>query len=142
GGAPCRDPKTESMAFVEGHQPAFVGHGVCARSNDDPAFDRECFSPDGKSFDGNPATAANDPMACGRPASEYRPYAPRARWVRTANDSYFTTMSYPQGVSVLQPANIHDATWGVLSAVYGGAVHPTAESTPQVASWIFAGCST
>ena len=129
----CRDPNTEHMTFVDAHQSAFASHGVCARSNDDPPFDRECFSSDGKSFDANLATAASDPMACGRPASEYRPYAPRARWVRTANDSYFTTMSYPQGVSVLQPANIHDATWGVLSAVYGGAIHPTAEGHAAMA---------
>jgi len=27
----------------------------------------------------------------------------------------------------MQPSDIHDATWGVLSAVYGGAVHPSAE---------------
>jgi len=27
----------------------------------------------------------------------------------------------------LKPSDIHDALWGVLSAVYGGAVHPTAE---------------
>ena len=133
GGTLCRDPKTEPMTFVDTHQPAFAGHGVCARSNNDPTFDRDCFSPDGKSFDANLATAATDPMACGRTASEYRPYASRARWVRTANDSYFTTMSYPQGVSVLQPVNIHDATWGVLSAVYGGAIHPTAEGHAAMA---------
>ncbi len=37
-------------------------------------------------------------------------------------------MTYPQGLpSSSQPADIHDATWGVLSAVYGGAVHPSAE---------------
>src|SRR5256884_8700945 len=42
-------------------------------------------------------------------------------------------MSYPQGVSALQPANIHDATWGVLSAVYGGAVHPSAEGHAAMA---------
>jgi hypothetical protein len=35
-------------------------------------------------------------------------------------------MTYPQGVSNA-PTDIHDATWGVLSAVYGGAVHPSAE---------------
>jgi hypothetical protein len=132
-GTLCRDPKAEHMTFVDAHQSAFASHGVCVRSHDDPAFDRECFSPDGKSFDPNPATAAADPLACRRPASEYRPYASRARWVRTANDSYFTTMSYPQGVSVLQPANIHDATWGVLSAVYGGAIHPTAEGHAAMA---------
>jgi hypothetical protein len=133
GGAPCRDPNSERMTFVDAHQSAFANHGVCARSNDDPPFDRACFSPDGKSFDANLATAATDPLACGRPASEYRPYALRARWVRTANDSYFTTMSYPQGVSVLQPVNIHDATWGLLSAVYGGAIHPTAEGHAAMA---------
>jgi hypothetical protein len=54
--------------------------------------------------------------------------------VRTANDSYFTAMTYPQGLSVfLQPSNIHDATWGILSAVYGGAVHPTAEGHAAMA---------
>ena len=46
---------------------------------------------------------------------------PRKRWVRTANDSYFTAMSYPQGVSSMVPASIHDASWGILSAVHGGA---------------------
>jgi hypothetical protein len=37
-------------------------------------------------------------------------------------------MTYPQALpSSMQPTDIHDATWGILSAVYGGAVHPTAE---------------
>ena len=36
-------------------------------------------------------------MACGLSASEYRPYLPRARWIRDANDSYFAAMTYPQG---------------------------------------------
>jgi hypothetical protein len=73
-------------------------------------------------------------MSCRLSASAYRPYLPRQRWVRTANDSYFTAMTYPQGMgATLQPANIHDATWGVLSAVYGGAVHPTAEGHAAMA---------
>jgi hypothetical protein len=79
------------------------------------------------------ASAATDPMACGRAGSEYRPYLPRKRWVRTANDSYFTAMSYPQGVSSMVPASIHDATWGILSAVHGGAIHPTAEGHAAMA---------
>jgi hypothetical protein len=54
--------------------------------------------------------------------------------VRTANDSYFTAMTYPQGLSsAMQPANIHDATWGALAAVYGGAIHPTAEGHAAMA---------
>jgi hypothetical protein len=104
------------------------------RSNDDPEFDRACFSPNGDSFRTNPTQAALDPMTCGHPASEYRAYAPRARWIRTANDSYFTALTYPQGQSsMLQPINIHDATWGIMSAVYGGAIHPTAEGHAAMA---------
>jgi len=122
------------MTFVDGHQDAFANHGVCARGDDDPEFDRECFSPTGESFNPNPATAATDPMACGRSASEFRPYASRKRWVRTANDSYFTAMTYPQGLgAAMMPANIHDATWGVLATVYGGAIHPTAEGHAAMA---------
>ena len=133
-GSTCRDPASESMTFVEAHQAAFANHGLCVRSSDDPEFDRACFSPDGDSFRANPREAATDPMACGRPASEYRAYAPRARWIRTANDSYFTALTYPQGQSsILQPSNIHDATWGIMSAVYGGAIHPTAEGHAAMA---------
>jgi hypothetical protein len=130
----CRDPSHERMTFVDSHQAAFAGHGMCARSNDDPEFDRACFSPTGDSFQSNAEIAATDPMACGRSASEYRAYASRARWIRTANDSYFTAMTYPQGLgATLQPSNIHDATWGILSAVYGGAIHPTAEGHAAMA---------
>ena len=73
-------------------------------------------------------------MTCGYPASEFRPYAPRARWIRTANDSYFTAMTYPEGLpALLQPSDLHDAIWGVFAAVYGGAVHPTAEGHAAMA---------
>jgi hypothetical protein len=130
----CREPASDRMTFVDAHQAEFAYHGVCARSANDPEFDLACFSPKGESFRTDLAQAANDPLACGHPAGEYRPYASRARWVRTANDSYFTAMTYPQGLpTLLQPANIHDATWGVLSAVYGGAIHPTAEGHAAMA---------
>ena len=133
-GSVCRDAASETMTFVDSHQPAFAYHGLCARSSDDPEFDRACFLPNGESFRTNPTQAATDPMACGRPASEYRAYAPRARWIRTPNDSYFTALTYPQGQSsMLQPVNIHDATWGIMSAVYGGAIHPTAEGHAAMA---------
>jgi hypothetical protein len=130
----CRDPRTDQMTFVDAHQAAFAQHGVCARSEHDPEFDRACFTGDAGTFRTDAARAATDPLACGRAASEYRPYLPRARWVRTANDSYFTAMTYPQGLSaMLTPASIHDAIWGVLSAVYGGAIHPTAEGHAAMA---------
>jgi len=33
----------------------------------------------------------------------------------------------------MQPSDLHDATWGILSAVYGGAIHPTAEGYAAMA---------
>jgi hypothetical protein len=133
-GKSCRDPSTERMTFVDAHQLAFASHGVCAWSSDDPAFDRECFSDKGQTFRTTLTEAATDPMTCQYPASEFRPYTPRARWIRTANDSYFTALTYPEGLpSTLQPSDIHDAIWGIFAAVYGGAVHPTAEGHAAMA---------
>jgi hypothetical protein len=78
--------------------------------------------------------AAEHPLACDRSVAEFRPYASRARWIRTANDSYFTAMTYPEGLpAAIQPSDIHDATWGLTSAVYGGALHPTAEGHAAMA---------
>jgi hypothetical protein len=133
-GKSCSNPSTERMTFVDAHQPAFASHGACARAADDPAFDRECFSRKGETFESSLTKGAMEPMACGYPASEFRPYAPRARWIRTANDSYFTAMTYPEGLpAVLQPSDLHDAIWGIFAAVYGGAVHPTAEGHAAMA---------
>jgi lysophospholipase L1-like esterase len=134
GGVLCRDPRRDRMTLVDSHQPAFANHGMCARSGNDPPFDQRCFSPAGESFQTDPVAGAANPMVCGESASEFRAYSPRARWIRTANDSYFAAMTYPQGLqSSMQPSDIHDATWGVLSAVYGGAVHPTAEGHAAMA---------
>src|SRR4029079_16988724 len=65
-GVLCRDPAVDRMTFVESHQEAFATHGFCARASGDPEFDRECFSPDGESFNPDIVTAANQPMLCGR----------------------------------------------------------------------------
>lgn len=134
GGTICRDPSTDAMTFVDSHQAAFAERGFCARSEQDPEFDRECFSAKGESFDPDPVSAATQPLVCDRRPSEFKPYAPRSRWIRTANDSYFTAMTFPQGMpTTMQPANLHDATWGAMSAVYGGAIHPTAEGHAAMA---------
>jgi lysophospholipase L1-like esterase len=130
----CRDPASDRFTFVEAHQPTFNDHGFCARADSDPAFDKECFSSKGESFNPDIVSSASQPLLCNRGAGEYRPYLPRARWIRDANDSYFAAMTYPQGLPTsMQPADIHDATWGVLSAVYGGAVHPSAEGHAAMA---------
>src|SRR5260370_38649637 len=116
------------MTFVDAHQAAFAAHGACARSDDDPAFDRECFSGKGETFESSLTKGATDPMTCGYAASEFRPYASRSRWIRTANDSYFTAMTYPDGPpAVLQPTDLHDATSRVFPADNRRAVHPTAD---------------
>jgi lysophospholipase L1-like esterase len=134
GDKACRDPINDRMTFVDAHQSAFEQHGMCVHAPDDPEFDRDCFSPKGESFVSDLVAASEDPLACSRPASDYSPYAPRGRWIRTANDSYFTAMTYPEGIpSTLKPSDIHDALWGVMSAVYGGAVHPTAEGYAAMA---------
>jgi hypothetical protein len=132
GGVPCG--AGDAMSFADAHQTAFAQHGFCARADTDPDFDRQCFSLDGKSFAENSVDGATDPMMCDMEASEFRAYASRARWIRTANDSYFAAMTFPEGVSsTIQPSDLHDATWGILSAVYGGAVHPTAEGYAAMA---------
>jgi lysophospholipase L1-like esterase len=124
----------EAMTFVDAHQEAFAGHGLCARALSDPAFDNECFSPEGATFTQSAAEGATNPLACGQRPSAFRAYASRMRWIRTANDSYFAAMTYPQGMTgSMQPTDIHDAMWGVLSTVYGGAVHPTAEGHAAMA---------
>jgi hypothetical protein len=134
GNKVCKDPNNDRMTFVDGHQAAFNRHGMCVRANTDPEFDRNCFSKTGNSFSDDPNAAPDNPMACGEPPSNYQPYAPRGRWIRTANDSYFVAMTYPEGMpAVLKPSDIHDALWGVLSAVYGGAVHPSAEGYAAMA---------
>jgi hypothetical protein len=130
----CADPSHDRMAFVDAHQPAFAAHGMCAHAETDPDFDKGCFSQSGETFTTSMVDGANDPLVCERPASQFRAYAPRARWIRTANDSYFAAMTYPEGIaSIAHPRDIHDATWGILSAVYGGAVHPTAEGHAAMA---------
>ncbi|QDM22893.1 hypothetical protein FNL55_18890 [Tardiphaga sp. vice352] len=134
GGVLCRNPQADRMTYVDAHQQAFATHGFCARASTDPEFDRACFSPKGQSFDPDIVAASSQPMLCGLGASQFRAYLPRARWIRDANDSYFAAMTYPQGISAtIQPADIHDATWGILSAVYGGAIHPTAEGHAAMA---------
>jgi len=138
GGAICRDP-SERMTFVDAHQTAFAQHGFCARAASDPIFDQECFSANGQSFHSSLVEGAERPLKCGRSVREFRPYASRARWIRTANDSYFTAMTYPEGIGPAQPSDIHDATWGVASAVYGGAIHPTAEGHAAMADAALSG---
>jgi hypothetical protein len=133
-GTVCKTPDSDRMTFVDSHQAAFANHGFCARSHDDPEFDRDCFLENGESFASDPVSAATAPLTCSRRPNEFRPYASRARWIRTANDSYFAAMTFARALPAsTQPSNIHDAAWGAMSAVYGGAFHPSAEGHAAMA---------
>jgi hypothetical protein len=105
---------------------------------DSPEFDRKCFSPTSESFVPNLVAGADDSMACPLQVGNLRAYASRARWIRTANGSHFTAMTYPEALpSVSRLSDIHDATRGVLSAFYGGALRPTAEDNATMADAAF-----
>jgi hypothetical protein len=133
-------PAADAMTFIDDHQAAFANHGFCVRAETDPPFDRECFKPDGSSFTQSLVEGANAPMVCKTSVTEFRTYSSRARWIRTPNDAYFAAMTFPEGVSAtIRPSNLHDATWGVLSAVYGGAIHPSAEGHAAMADAALAG---
>ena len=129
----CTDKAHDTMTFVDGHQAAFDKHGVCAIGSADPSFDSECFRIDGRTFN-DISIGLTKPLRCARGPSEFRTYASRQRWVRTSNDVFFAAMTYPAPLYwFLEPSNIHDALWAVLSAVYGGALHPTAEGHAAMA---------
>ncbi len=125
----------DRMTFVDQHQKQFEDHGFCAEAKDDPPFDQACFLKNGDSFKpGILNDAATRPLACNSLPGSFHPYSPRQRWVRTANDSYFAAMTYPESFGkVIEPENIHDALWGIGSAVYGGAIHPTAQGYAAMA---------
>jgi len=131
-GGGCENPERDRMTYVDEHRDAFLQHGFCAADAQDPAFDRDCFR-DGDSFNNAAQGGLNKPLKCNLSATRFQTYAKRARWIRTVNDSFFAAMTYPAMGSLADPADIHDALWGVASVVYGGAMHPTAEGHAAMA---------
>jgi hypothetical protein len=133
-GGGCQSADQDRMTFVDEHQAQFQNHGFCAQSEEDPVFDRSCFVKNGRSFQSDLIDAPTHPLTCRYQAHEFRAYASRQRWIRTANDSYFAAMTYPGAEAMsLQPTDIHDPLWGAASAVYGGAMHPTAQGYAAMA---------
>ena len=122
------------MTFVDAHQSGIRRITASARARKPIGIRSGVFFGQGESFDPDIVTAAGQPMLCGRSAGEYRAYLPRAAGSAMPTTATSAAMTYPQGLpSSQQPADIHDATWGVLSAVYGGAVHPSAEGHAAMA---------
>lgn len=128
----CADQTRQAMRYVDSHRKIFEDHGFCAVDPaTDPEFDTRCFRADGRSFRTDAGGLAL-PMTCGK--GEFKAYAKRARWIRTANDAYFAAMTYADSLpDYIQGENIHDAIWGLTAGVYGGAVHPTAEGHAAIA---------
>jgi hypothetical protein len=132
-GGGCQSDTQDKMTFVDEHQAQFKDHGFCAEAANDPEFDRTCFK-DGDSFKTDPTQAKIHPLTCDQSPNKFEAYASRQRWIRTANDSYFAAMTYATGLTrELSPPDLHDPIWGVTSAVYGGALHPTAQGFAAMA---------
>ena len=70
----CRDPVDGAHVIRRPASGRFAHHGFCARSPNDPPFDRECFLENGESFESNPSEAATDPLRCNLRARDFRPY--------------------------------------------------------------------
>ena len=135
----CAEPDKDRMTVAFAHRAVFEAHGFCAASADDPAFDRHCLKDGGTRnprTEQEPPGALNDgvnkPLSCNDEAADFAPYAPRARWVRTSDDSALTAMSYSSTLPV-KASDIHDGVWGLSAVVFGGALHPTAEGHAAMA---------
>ena len=124
------------MTFVDAHQPAFAGHGVCARAETDPEFDRDCFSPDGTSF----RAERERRRAARRSTCPHRAERISRLCAARALDPHrqrqlFRRDDLSAGRVRLRCSRATFTTrrGACLSAVYGGAVHPTAEGHAAMA---------
>lgn len=108
--------RSHGWTFVDGHRELFTRHGLCAGRADRLA---------------NPADDVRLPRRINgiwQPfaPSQWEPYAPRRRWIRTPNDGFLT-------VNFHVP-KINDAVINLmLASSYSGAFHPTAEGHAAMA---------
>jgi len=103
-GALRQSAQAQGYTYVDGIETAFEGRSWCDESEQERSR---------LGLPSDPRTAWN-----GSPAS-WRPYAPRARAIRTANDSYMTQLSQRSGDK-------------------NGAMHPTAEGHMLMAERVYA----
>ena len=133
-GKSCRDPATERMTFVDGHQPAFASaRRLRARGRRSAIRSRMLFG-NGESFDSSLTKGGDRPDGV-RLSGERIPSLRIARALGPDGQRQLLhRMTYPEGLpALLQPSDLHDAIWGIFAAVYGGAVHPTAEGHAAMA---------
>jgi hypothetical protein len=119
-----------AWTFVDAHRKAFLGRGICASFSDAPWNKADEMrlprKVDGRWEPYNP--------------SEWLAYAPRQRWFRTPNDA-FLTGNFHVSQSVLQNVlKTQTFSWVqlLLSSIYSGAFHPTAEGQAAIADAVVA----
>jgi hypothetical protein len=119
-----------TWTFVDAHRKAFQGRGICASFSDAPWNKADEMrlprKVDGRWEPYNP--------------SEWLAYAPRQRWFRTPNDA-FLTGNFHVSQSVLQNVlKTQTFSWVqlLLSSIYSGAFHPTAEGQAAMADAVVA----
>lgn len=108
--------REHGWSFVDAHRIAFARHGLCAAaygSIADPA-------------DEGRLPRLVDGVWRPYPPSQWHPYAPRRRWIRTPNDGYLTVHFHGPGLEPT-PLNL------LLAASYSGGFHPTAEGQAVIA---------
>ncbi len=134
GGVLCRDPSRDRMTLVDQHQPAFADHGMCARSAKRSGIRPAMLLDQGRKLPRRsggrrrePAGVRTERVGVSRLLAARALDPHRERQLLCGDDLSAGT------ASSMQPSDIHDASWGVLSAVYGGAVHPTAEGHAAMA---------
>lgn len=111
-----RQAKEQRWTFADAHRPAFARHGLCVSARGglaDPADDMRL-----------PRLIAGNWHPY--PPSQWQPYAPRKRWIRTPNDGYLTVNFH---ASEMQdgPLNL------LFASSYSGGFHPTAEGQAAIA---------
>ncbi len=107
--------------LVDDYREKFRKHGICARQSWSPHTDEAM---------GFPVKTSKGEWFPFKP-SEYRPYAPRQRWIRTPNDVFLAANFHKSkleqtGCWNLRPL-INNAFQVFLASTYGGSFHPTAE---------------
>lgn len=112
----ARAARSHGWTFVDAHREHFTRHGLCAGRADRLA---------------NPADDMRLPRRVNGSwhpdaPSQWEPYTPRRRWVRTPNDGYLTVNFHFSKIG-------DDVVNLMLASSYSGAFHPTAEGHAAMA---------
>jgi len=121
------------MTYVDAHRTRSPTHGFCAGADSDPDFDKDCFSATGESFSKSLVEGAEHPLSASAACASSAP-TPRARAGSAPRTTLLHRHDLPGRSLRGGAADRHPRRdLGVMSAVYGGALHPTAEGHAAIA---------